>query len=130
MSSVRISSEITVEDLLQGVAQLSSEELDYFIERAIEIRSSKENISEEAQIKALIEAVGKGPEQSWLQRLEELDQKRISNALSDQELKEFQQMGEELEEWNTQRLKQLVQLAVLKKTDLPTLVKELELDNG
>lgn len=130
MSSVRISSEITVKDLLQGVAQLSSEELDYFIERAIEIRSSKENISEEAQIKALIEAVGKGPEQSWLQRLEELDQKRISNALSDQELKEFQQMGEELEEWNTQRLKQLVQLAVLKKTDLPTLVKELELDNG
>lgn len=130
MSSVRISSEITVKDLLQGVAQLSSEELDYFIERAIEIRSSKENISEEAQIKALIEAVGKGPEQSWLQRLEELDQKRISNALSDQELKEFQQMGEALEEWNTQRLKHLVQLAVLKKTDLPTLVKELELDNG
>jgi hypothetical protein len=130
MSSVRISSEITVKDLLQGVAQLSSEELDYFIERAIEIRSSKENISEEAQIKALIEAVGKGPEQSWLQRLEELDQKRISNTLSDQELKEFQQMGEELEEWNTQRLKHLVQLAVLKKTDLPTLVKELELNNS
>jgi molecular chaperone DnaK (HSP70) len=119
-----------VKDLLQGVAQLSSEELDYFIERAIEIRSSKENISEEAQIKALIEAVGKGPEQSWLQRLEELDQKRISNTLSDQELKEFQQMGEELEEWNTQRLKHLVQLAVLKKTDLPTLVKELELNNS
>ena len=130
MSSVRISSEITVKDLLQGVAQLSSEELDYFIERAKEIRSSKENTSEEAQIKTLIQAVGKGPEQSWLQRLEELDQKRISNALSDQELKEFQQMGEELEEWNTQRLKHLVQLAVLKKTDLPTLVKELELENG
>jgi ABC-type cobalamin/Fe3+-siderophores transport system ATPase subunit len=130
MSSVRISSQITVKDLLQGVAQLSSEELDYFIERAIEIRSSKEGISEEAQIKTLIEAVGKGPEQSWLQRLEELDQKRINNALSDQELKEFQQMGEELEEWSTQRLKHLVQLAALKKTDLPALVKELELDNG
>ncbi|WP_421949216.1 hypothetical protein [Phaeodactylibacter xiamenensis] len=130
MSSVRISSQITVKDLLQGVAQLSSEELDYFIERAIEIRSSKEGISEEAQIKTLIEAVGKGPEQSWLQRLEELDQKRINNALSDQELKEFQQMGEELEEWSAQRLKHLVQLAALKKTDLPALVKELELDNG
>ena len=130
MSSVRISSQITVKDLLQGVAQLSSEELDYFIERAIEIRSSKEGISEVAQIKTLIEAVGKGPEQSWLQRLEELDQKRINNALSDQELKEFQQMGEELEEWSTQRLKHLVQLAALKKTDLPALVKELELDNG
>lgn len=127
MSSVQIKSNVTLEDLIQGVSQLEGKELDAFIQEILSIRARRQvpHASLDKREAELLEMIAQGPsEESW-ERFQELDQKRTEENLTEEEQAELIDLTKTLEAQNVQRLRYLAELALLRKTDLRTLMDQL-----
>lgn len=127
MSSIQIKSNVTVEELLQGIVQLEGQELDDFIQKILSIRAKRRSAdaSLEKRESELLELIAKGPSEEIWKHFQELNKKRREEALSNEEHQELIKINTELEAWNVQRLKYLSELALLRNTDLRSLMNEL-----
>lgn len=125
MSSIQIKSSVTIEDLLQGVAQLEGKELDDFIQKALSISVRRKAGHLEERESELLELINESlPGQVW-ERFRELDEKRRSETLTEAEQEELMHINREMEAKNVQRIKCLSELALLRKTDLRSLMNQL-----
>jgi hypothetical protein len=125
MSSVQIKSSVTVEDLLQGVAQLKEEELDAFIQKVMRLKARKDHDGISQRESDLLAIISDGPSQKWLGRLDKLNEKRLEGRLSEEELKEYQGMAEEVERESVRRLEAISELAVLRNTEVKEIMDQL-----
>ena len=121
MSSIQIKSSVTIEDLLQGVAQLEGKELDDFIQQVLSmsVRRKAGHLGERVE---LINESLPAPVQ---QRFRELDEKRRAETLTEAEQEELIRINSEMEMQNVQRLKYLSELALLRKVSLRSLMEQL-----
>ncbi|MCB9052200.1 MAG: STAS/SEC14 domain-containing protein [Lewinellaceae bacterium] len=125
MSSIQIKSSVTIEDLLQGVAQLEGKELDDFIQQVLSmsVRRKAGHLGErESELLELINESFPAPVQ---QRFRELDEKRRAETLTEAEQEELIRINSEMEMQNVQRLKYLSELALLRKVSLRSLMEQL-----
>ena len=125
MSSIQIKSSVTIEDLLQGVAQLEGKELDDFIQQVLSmsVRRKAGHLGERvSELLALINESLPAPVQ---QRFRELDEKRRAETLTEAEQEELIRINSEMEMQNVQRLKYLSELALLRKVSLRSLMEQL-----
>lgn len=125
MSSIQIKSSVTIEDLLQGVAQLEGKELDDFIQQVLSmsVRRKAAYLGErESELLELINESFPAPVQ---QRFRELDEKRRAETLTEAEQEELIRINSEMEMQNVQRLKYLSELALLRKVSLRSLMEQL-----
>lgn len=127
MSSIQIKSNVTVEELLQGIAQLEGKELDDLIQKILSIRAKRRSAdaSLDKRESELMELIVAGPSEEAWNRFQALNQKRREETLSEEEHQELIKINTELEAWNVQRLKYLSELALLRNTDLRSLMNEL-----
>jgi len=128
MSSVQIKSSVTVEDLLEGVAQLEEEELEAFIQKVIRLKAQKVGGSISQRESELIAIISEGPTQDWLKRLRDLDEKRLEGKLDEAELEEYQGMAEEVERKSVNRLEAIKELAALRNTGVSEIMNQLCID--
>ncbi|NBC06792.1 MAG: hypothetical protein GVY26_06315 [Bacteroidetes bacterium] len=128
MSSVQIKSSVTVEDLLEGVAQLEEEELEAFIQKVIRLKAQKVGGSISQRESELIAIISEGPTQDWLKRLRDLDEKRLEGKLDEAELEEYQGMAEEVERKSVNRLEAIKELAALRNIGVSELMNQLRID--
>lgn len=125
MSSIQIKSSITLEELIQGVTQLEGEELDRLIREVLSIRARRNLSNLEKRESELLELINESiPAETW-ERFQELNEKREAENLSDEENKELIGITTEMEARNVQRIQYLSELALLRHTDLRTLMQEL-----
>lgn len=125
MASIQIKSNVSIEDLIQGVAQLKSEELDNFIQQILSIRAKRRVDNLEERESALLALINQIPADDLWIRFKELDIKRQEERLSEEDHLEFIKLSEEIERYNVERLTYLSELAILRQTDLRTLMEQL-----
>jgi len=125
MSSIQIKSSVSLEELIQGVTQLEGEELDAFIQQILAIRARRNAPNLEARESELLERINLGLSAPSRERWEELEAKRRAERLSEEEQAELIELSDALEALNVQRLQYLSELALLRQTDLRTLMEEL-----
>ena len=125
MSSIQIKSSVSLEELIQGVTQLEGEELDTFIQQILAIRARRNAPNLEARESELLERINQGLPAPSRERWQVLEAKRRAERLSEEEQAELIELSDALEALNVQRLKYLSELALLRQTDLRTLMEEL-----
>lgn len=73
----------------------------------------------------LLELINEGPAAQTQQRFRELDEKRRSETLTEEEHAELIRINMEMEAKNVQRMRYLSELALLRKTGLRNLMAQL-----
>ena len=117
--------QLTVEHLLDGVQQLSPEELWEFTERFAEWQRQRE-VPEEAALLGSIRENSRLPEKEQ-RRYQQLWHKCENETLSEEELVEYQTLLSRLEARNVKRIEALIALAQMRGKTLREVMAELGL---
>lgn len=120
--------EITTENLLSAVAQMSTKEFEQFIEKAKKIRQKSPKSdwtkTEISLIKKVNESTLSAEEQK---RFYELVRKRQDESIKPKELKELIELTDQAELLNAERIENLVKLAKSKNVSLDEIMKRLNI---
>ena len=127
MSSVQIKSniDIALEDLIQGIGKLEGKELDSFIQQLLSIRARRRVNNLNERESELLELINESLPLEILERYQELDAKRRAETLTEEEHTALINITTEMEAQNVERIKYLSELALLRNTDLRSLMKQL-----
>jgi len=116
---------LDVDEILAGVAQLDTPELENFMQQVSSIVAHRKAPSLSKQEEALLGIINRGfPEQFW-QRYKALFAKKDKGTLSENEYNELLQMVEQVEEYNVERLQALIDLANIRGVSLNTIMQDL-----
>lgn len=119
--------ELEVDELLQGVARLSSRELEQFADRVQALRAHRRAPSlpkREAELLQLINC--SIPAEARL-RYDVLNNKLHAETISDEEHRELLGLIEQVKQSDVERLRNLVELAQLRQLSLDELMDQLGL---
>lgn len=119
--------DIALEDLLQGIAALEGQELDDFIQQLLFIRARRKVDNVEQRATELLELINQSLPPSSLARFQELQAKRQAETLTEAEHSALIDITTEMEAKHVERIKYLSELALLRKTDLRSLMAQLDL---
>ena len=130
-AKVKINSQnLGVDEILAGVAQLDTPELENFMQQVGSIVAHRKAPSLSKQEEALLGIINRGfPEPFW-QRYKALFLKKDKGTLSENEYNELLQMVEQVEEYNVERLQALIDLAKIRGVDLNTIMQDLGIGYG
>jgi hypothetical protein len=127
MAVVSVQAKLTTEDLLAAIEQLKPAEAEKISRRLLYLQARRRaaNLSErEAE---LLRAIYREKRPGFQERFDELNVKRRAFTLTPEEHEELLQLVEESEAFTAQRLEALAELAQLRQTTLPALMKQLGL---
>jgi len=127
MPVVQTKSHLTFDDLLSGVEQLSSSNLEQFVFRVIELQAKRRapNLpKDEAQ---LLKMINKGLPLDIQIRYKELNAKRKAETLTPNEHEELLHLIDQIELANAERVKYLAELARIRGTTLTALMQDLDI---
>ena len=125
MASVQVTSEIKIEldQLLNGVAQLDTADLERFVEQVNLILSERKTVDQaEAQ---LLQRVRQAIPETTQQRYNQLSEKLRTETISSDEHQELLSLIDVVEQANVDRLQNLVELAQLRQVSLNDLMNQL-----
>ncbi len=125
MSSIKIESQISFQDLLKVVEQLEIKDLEEFVESVLKIRAKKIAPSLTDKESALVKKINRPLPKKLQHRFEVLNQKRKEETLTTAEQKELIEITKKFESLNVRRLKALDALSKLRQTPVKELMKEL-----
>ncbi len=117
--------EITRENLLEAVRQMSPGEFDAFIERAMRMRSPAKAATLSAEESRLIERINRGLSAELSRRLAELTRRRKDGRLSAEEHDELLKLSHGAETQDADRAAALLELAKLRRVPLRSLMKQM-----
>jgi hypothetical protein len=119
--------QIETEQLLNAALQMPREELEQFVARlfALKAREYAPVLSEKET--ELLLKINQGLPPAMQQRLNELIDKRQSHTITQDELEELIQLTDQVELFDAERLKHLIELAHLRGVTLDELIKKLGL---
>lgn len=125
MSSVQITTQVSTEQLLHGVASLPAAELDQFVAKVLALRAKLRAPSLSEHEAQLLKQINQGLPKQQIQRFTELDHKRQDETLSELEHQELLALVAQMEQLNAVRMQSLAQLAMLRQVSLTTLMNNL-----
>lgn len=125
MSTTEIRPHVSVDELLNGVAQLETPELERFISRVLSLRAKRVSPSVSQDEAELLEKINQGLPLDVQQRYDELTAKRRAEILTPEEHKELLALIDHNEEADAERLQALTELAQLRHISVPSLMAEL-----
>ncbi|MEO0044493.1 MAG: hypothetical protein RL329_3941 [Bacteroidota bacterium] len=131
MTKLQVQAELNAQNLLLSAAQLPLDELEQFfaeLSRLVTRKKSESILNREKILLTQINQTVLSPEKT--ERCYTLICKMELRSLSETEHQELILLVEEEEALNVQRLKQLVELAQLRKMTLPQLMKKLGLNKA
>jgi hypothetical protein len=125
MSTIEVKAQLSFNELLQAIGQLSSPELDEFVARALAVRAQRHAPSLPHNEAELLRKINEGLPAAMQQRYDQLIAKRRAETLSDDAHAELLRLTESSEELMTRRVGYLVELAQLRQTTLKDLMRDL-----
>ncbi len=125
MPTLKIEAQLSKEDLIQAVQQLSLSELKQFVRDILALLAKQEapNLSKDET--ELLLKINQGISQDIQQKYHFLINKRNKENLTNQEYQELLQLTAQVENHQAQRLEYLAELAQLRQTSVTNLITEL-----
>lgn len=126
MKSFNIKLPFSVNDLLNYFNFLSTEELKQISEKIARLISKRKNESPEDRELFLLEIINQKLPKAFLNRFEELKSRMELGVLSKDEILEMEAYAEKIEEFDTEKIKALNELAVLRNVPFQQLAIDLK----
>ncbi|MEW5872317.1 MAG: STAS/SEC14 domain-containing protein [Chloroflexota bacterium] len=127
MSTVRVEAQVSSDDLLKAVEQLTLPELERFVSEVVALQAQRKAPSLPQAESELLQKINQGLPDDVRTRFQELEAKRQSEALNDTEYAELLRLTDIVENIQAQRVGYLSQLARIRKISLSELMKTLGL---
>ncbi len=117
--------QIEKEQLLNAVLQMPRSEFEEFVRKAFSLKAREyAPVLSEKETELLLK-INQGLAPALQQRLNELIDKRQSHTISPPELEELIRLTDQVEAFDVERLKHLIELAHLRGVTLDELIKKL-----
>ncbi len=113
-STVQIKSRVTIQDLIEGVKQLSPSDLNEFILKVNRLHAQKIKVDLTQKERLLLEKINEKLPEVTQQRLEQLQSKKSEGELKDEEQEELLAIVDVIDDMNLERVQALKQLAELR----------------
>jgi hypothetical protein len=126
MSTVKVAAELSFDELLNAIEQLSLPELEQFVSRAIAVQSQKKAPRLSKNEGELLLQINQGLPPDIQQRYQELMVKRRSETLTSEEYSELLRLTDTVESLEAKRVESLAELAIHRKTSITALMEQLE----
>lgn len=127
MPTVHVEAELSVEELLKAVEQLSPPDLEAFTRRVLMLQALRQAPGAAQDEEALLRLVQRRLPDDLQQRYDELIAKRRAETLTPEEYEELLRLTDEVEAHNTRRVESLVKLALRRSVTVDELMKDLDL---
>ncbi len=127
MPKIKLEAQLSKENLLQAVQQLSDSEIEDFTQNVIAFRARQITRSLSEKETELLLNINQLLNQDIQQRYQLLIKKRQNEELTNNEYEELLSLTELVEKEQTQRLESLVELATLRGCSLEQLMSDLEI---
>ena len=127
MPNIEIRSQVSLNDLLNGVAQLNSSDLEQFVSQVLALRAKRVAPSVSKQETEILEKINRGLAQKTQQRYNELVAKRQAETLTDAEHQELLDLIDRIEQADAERVQALTKLAQLRNMSVKTLMETLNI---
>jgi len=121
MTTVKVTSNITFEELVNGVLQLPPTDFERFIQKIQAIKAKSEASKKEAR---LVQQIQERLSKIEGERLKELEQKQYDSVLNEAENQEMAIFIHKIERLHTQRILAIGMLAQLRGTSVEKVSKE------
>ena len=127
MPILKIEAQLSKDDLLQAVAQLSQLELEQFVEEILVVKAQRQAPSLSPTEAELVLKINEDLPQNIKEQYQTLIEKRNQETLTVSEYQQLLELTEQVEAHQVQRLEYLVQLAQLRQIPLTTLIAQMEI---
>lgn len=117
--------QIEKEQLLDAVLQMPQSELEEFVRRVFSLKARERAPVLSERESELLQKIYKGIAPATQQRLNELIEKRQSYTITEDELQELIKLTNQVETFDAERLKYLIELAHLRNVPLDDLIRQL-----
>jgi hypothetical protein len=125
MSSIKVEVQLSLEELLKAVEQLSIPELEQFVSSAIALQAKRRAINLPQPEAELLLKINQGIPADTQKYYNELIAKREAETLTPNEHKELLQLTEQIEQLQSKRIEYLADLARIRKVSLTELRENL-----
>jgi ABC-type phosphate transport system auxiliary subunit len=120
-------SKVTPMEIIDDLARLTARQLETVIEHASALRLQKRQAVMSERESEILRAINRGLSAEKSARLQRLQEKLRHETIQPREHKQLLRLSDELEKLAAQRLKGLIELALLRKTSVPKLMSEMGL---
>jgi hypothetical protein len=127
MPTVKVQSQVSLDELLNGVAQLDTPELEHFISKVLTLRAKRIAPSFPKEEAELLQKINQGLPPDVQQRYDELTAKRQAETLTPDEHQELLALIDRIEQADAERVQALAELAQLRNVPVTTLMAELNI---
>ncbi len=121
----QVQAKLSKEDLLKAISQLEKSDLEIFVQQAIALRAQKYAPSLSSKESKLMQAINDSIPQKIQDRFDKLIVKRKAEKLTKDEYTELLHLTNQIEKFDTKRLKHLTQLAQLRRLPIKDLMKQI-----
>jgi hypothetical protein len=127
MPTIEVRSQVSLDELLNGVAQLDMPELEHFVSQVLTLRARRIAPCLPKEEAGLLEKINKGLSSEAQQRYDDLTAKRQAETLTSEEHQELLTLIDHIERADAERAQTLTDLARLRKVSVTTLMSDLGL---
>jgi hypothetical protein len=125
MPTIQVKSEVTLDELLNGVEQLNTPDLEFFVSQVLVLQARRRAPCLPRDEAELLQKINQGlPADVW-QRFDELNEKRRAETLTSEEHEELLELIDEIEQWDARRVEYLAALAQLRNMSIRSLMNQL-----
>ena len=125
MSTIKVEVQLSSEELLKAVEQLSLPDLERFVSQIIALQAQRRATSLPQAEAELLLKINQGISSDTQKYFDELIAKRQAETLTPDEHKELLHLTEEIEKLQAQRIEYLVELARIRRISITELMKNL-----
>ena len=125
MPVVQVEANLSLDQLVRAVEQLSKPDLDFFVPRVIALRAQRQTPTLSQTEADLLLKINEGLPTLMRQRYAELIARRQAETLTDAEYAELLELTQQVEAYQARRVACLAELAQLRKVPLATLADSL-----
>ena len=127
MANVQVTAQLTTDDLLQAVKQLSPSELQGFVRQIISLQAHRKAPGLSKLESELLLKINQGVSTDIQERYDELIAKRKTETITPDEYDELLRLTDKVEELDAKRVEYLKELACIRQTSLTKLMEELHI---
>jgi len=125
MPAIQVRSQVSLDELLDGIAQLETPELERFIAQALALRAKRIAPGLRQDETRLLQKINRGLPANVQQRYDDLTAKRRAETLTPEEHQELVTLIDRIERSDAERLQNLTKLAQLRHVSVTALMVEL-----
>jgi hypothetical protein len=127
MPTTEMRSQVTLNNLLKGVAQLETNDLEQFVSWVLTLRARRIAPSLSKQEAEMLEKINQGLPPDTQRRYNELTEKRHAETLTHEEQQELLVLIEHIELADAERAQALIRLAQLRNVSVTALMSTLNI---